>query len=279
MTRALFVIFFSALVSAQTFRSSAEVVLITANVTKDGRPVSGLSANDFQITDNGAAQRVSLLQTDRMPIDVTIVLSAGDVRLIDPAFTSAMGFRSKLNSADRLRVISAGDAIIESEPMTSVSKAPDYQHEGTRGNSFNDALFYAFAWPTEPTRRHLVISYFINLDDWSTLDASMLPKLARRTDAVVNVVTMEPGNLMMGNRRAGWDRDTADLDRVARQTGGTMLPLAKAAKVFDQLLDEFRASYVLQFTPAGSAAGWHALSVTVPSMRGVTIKARQGYER
>jgi len=58
-----------------------------------------------------------------------------------------------------------------------------------------------------------------------------------------------------------------------------MLPLAKAAKAFDQLLDEFRASYVLQFTPAGSAAGWHALNVTVPSMRGVTIKARQGYER
>lgn len=51
-----------------------------------------------------------------------------------------------------------------------------------------------------------------------------------------------------------------------------------AVRTFAQILDEFRRSYVLRYSPLGvPSAGWHAVSVTVPAQPGLTVKARSGY--
>jgi hypothetical protein len=44
------------------------------------------------------------------------------------------------------------------------------------------------------------------------------------------------------------------------------------------VLDEFRARYLVSYTPTGVAAyGWHTLEVTVKTRRGVRVTARPGY--
>jgi hypothetical protein len=49
-------------------------------------------------------------------------------------------------------------------------------------------------------------------------------------------------------------------------------------KTFAQILDEFRRSYVLRYSPEGvKAGGWHQVRVEVPSQPGLTIKSRSGY--
>jgi hypothetical protein len=41
---------------------------------------------------------------------------------------------------------------------------------------------------------------------------------------------------------------------------------------------DFRQSYVLRYSPAGSdASGWHAIVVSVPGVQNASIRARQGY--
>ena len=53
---------------------------------------------------------------------------------------------------------------------------------------------------------------------------------------------------------------------------------AKKDPNFKAIFDDFRQSYVLQYSPAGvKGQGWHALAVTVPSAKDATIRARQGY--
>ena len=277
---------FTTTLHPQTFKSSTAIVLVTAGVLKDGRPVAGLTSKDFSITDNGVPQEVSLIAADRMPMDVTIVLGGGDKDLLLEATSSASGFRSRLNATDRVRVISTGERVIELEAMAPSAAPPRYELAGAHGSSFNDGLFYAMAWPQASDRRHLVIAYSVGFDGWSALDTDMLPKLARHTDAVVNIVSEEPPSLAvnasLGGRIAanGWERESGLLFKTARQTGGSVTGIDRAGKTFEKILDGFRASYLLQFTPKGvSEKGWHALDVTVPSMRGVTVKARQGYER
>ena len=49
-------------------------------------------------------------------------------------------------------------------------------------------------------------------------------------------------------------------------------------KTFSQALDDFRASYVLRYTPANVAReGWHDLKVEVPAAPRATLRARRGY--
>ena len=43
-------------------------------------------------------------------------------------------------------------------------------------------------------------------------------------------------------------------------------------------IEDFRASYVLQYSAAGVAEdGWHELSLTVTKRSGLEIRARKGY--
>jgi hypothetical protein len=51
------------------------------------------------------------------------------------------------------------------------------------------------------------------------------------------------------------------------------------SRVFKAMLDDFRASYVLQYVPHGVAAdGWHEVSVTVKQHPKYEIRARKGYK-
>lgn len=72
------------------------------------------------------------------------------------------------------------------------------------------------------------------------------------------------------------------LKEAAELTGGQLriggLVDRNAATIFRKVYAEFRRSVVLRYVPTGvTRDGWHALSVTVPTQRGLEIRARQGY--
>jgi hypothetical protein len=51
-----------------------------------------------------------------------------------------------------------------------------------------------------------------------------------------------------------------------------------AVRTFAQILEEFRQSYVLRYSPqAVTGPGWHTVVVQVPAQPALTIKARSGY--
>jgi hypothetical protein len=58
------------------FRSGIEVVRLDVSVTRGGIPVRGLTAQDFVLTDNGAAQTVESVRLEELPLSVTLVLDA-----------------------------------------------------------------------------------------------------------------------------------------------------------------------------------------------------------
>ena len=60
------------------FSSGAVAVRIDAQVTQGKRPVPGLTAADFEVLDNGVPQRVSLVDSDEIPINVVLALDLGD---------------------------------------------------------------------------------------------------------------------------------------------------------------------------------------------------------
>ena len=61
--------------SGQVFRSGIEIVQVTATVRgADGRLIGDLSRDDFEITEDGVPQSITLFQKGRVPVSLGVVL-------------------------------------------------------------------------------------------------------------------------------------------------------------------------------------------------------------
>jgi hypothetical protein len=288
------------------FRAGTEVVLVPVSVTRGRHPVTGLGAADFDLRDRGVRQQIDAVALEGHPIDVTFVGGAvleSQVAQLERARTSSESVRRLLGPRDRLRVIRAGERVTE-RPMRPAAEAAGFGPIlRTRGSSLNDALAYALMWPVDPDRRHLIIAYASGLESWSTLSAEIVPEIAARADAVVHAVVPGPppaalsGAVMDGfhsdvNRSLGWCcsgvsphlaaewRATYDaIDNAVRATGGSLHYIGAGAEAFQRILDDFRSSYLLRYTPRGvDRAGWHEISLRIARPGSYTVRARKGYE-
>ena len=66
-------------VAAQTFRARLDLVQVTVSVTdKDGRLVTGLKQDDFQIWEDGIEQRITQFTDQRVAVSLGVLLDASD---------------------------------------------------------------------------------------------------------------------------------------------------------------------------------------------------------
>ena len=268
-----------------TFRTRTDVVSVNVSVKQGRQPVGNLTAGDFALTDNGVEQTVDALSLERVPIDLTLLIAGYEgTRHPDAYFralTSASSVRRSLLPRDRLRLVSAESevrgALLGNEESLLARALNVEEHVGV-SISVVDGLFYAMAWPVEPDRRHLVVAFTGGLDRYSVLDRETLPRLAAHSDGVLHVVL---GNVAYSQAplRIEWETNQAILSEAARRTGGTVRTATDALKDLTTIIEDYRTSYVLQFTPRGTPApGWHELRVRVTRPGRFDVRARQGYE-
>jgi VWFA-related protein len=138
------------------------------------------------------------------------------------------------------------------------------------GSAVYDALTVALASSNTPERRHLVVLFSDGADTRSLTTEDVLIETARAATATVSVVLAAPA-------RSSGDRIYREL---AAETGGAfvaLLPTETLGGSLRNVLDQFRSSYVLTYSPAGVVqAGPHAIDVTV-NRPGLDVRARRGY--
>src|ERR1700686_578581 len=62
-----------------TIRVDVNLVLVDATVkTKDGQIMSNLKKDDFEVREDGAAQKVEIFSRDELPVNVALVLDLSD---------------------------------------------------------------------------------------------------------------------------------------------------------------------------------------------------------
>src|SRR5262245_34543482 len=91
------------------FRAEADATSINVSVRNGSAPVAGLTADDFQVIDNGVLQTISAVSLEAVPIDLTLVLDAsasmlgaGEAQLRRDVGDIA----AQLGRGDRLRLLS-----------------------------------------------------------------------------------------------------------------------------------------------------------------------------
>ena len=275
-----------------TFRAAADVVAVEASVRRDKRPVTGLKIGDFELLDNGVPQQISDLNYERLPIDVTVVLDVSASvtgPVLDQLRQSVRHLKADLGPRDRLKLVAFIMRVRRLADFEAPAAATDTAFASLSGNGSSavfDSVAVQLASPALEGRRHLIVLFTDGQDSSSISDPDALFDVARRTTSTVDIVLAstapERSSASPFARSPGRPPITVGrmYDQLARETGGLVVPATPGeslASTFRRTLADFRASYVLYFTPQGvDRSGSHTIDVRV-KQDGTDVRARRGY--
>ena len=263
---------------------------VDVSVKKGNSPVPNLTAADFVLTDNGVRQTVESVQIEAVPVDVTLAIDvSGSTRgLLGRYRSDVAAIAQLLRPTDRLRLIAFGSRVDEPLRLAPVAgRAPVDRLAASSNSAVYDGIAAALLRTPGIDRRHLIVAFTDSYDNRSILSPELLLAAARRSEAVLHIVSGEPramGASEVITQGLFWP--PVPLDDVAEATGGLRHtpaawitePGGTLVNDFKKIFDEFRQSYVLRFTPAGVAPrGWHELTVGVSLKGNYKIRARRGY--
>ncbi len=286
---AAFVVALSSTASGQ-FRSATELVSVDVLVTDGRSPIAGLTAADFELTDNGTPQTVEQIYVEQLPLNVVMVLdSSGSVRgeRLRALKAGALSVIDRLRPRDRAAVVSFSHrldlrAALTGDTATLRRSVATLDAEGS--TALRDAAFAALALRTADATRTLVLLFSDGLDTSSILSEDRVIEIARRSDAIVYAIGIRQPVVRHSGMafRPGIDTPTDDhfLERLSRETAGRLMHAEQnrdIERTFGRVLDEFNTRYVLGYAPRGVAgSGWHRLEVRLKKRSG-TVLARRGY--
>ena len=285
------------------FRARTTAVSLDVSVKRGNRPVTGLTAGDFELTDNGVPQKVERALIDAVPIDVTLIIDASGstASVFDGIRRNGQRILELLRPGDRTRVLVIETTPYELLPLRTVDERlvlPEHRLPGN-WSSIHDAILTALVTQPDADRRRLVAAITDGADTKSVTSVQSLEAVARRSDTVLHVISVlpspaDPGRVpprrttSFGFVRGEPTRDERErFERLPALTGGTFhgpghdsrwgINVNVVAAVRD-LIDEFRQSYVIQYRPQNvSPGGWHDVVVGVKGVDPRGVRTRAGY--
>lgn len=257
-----------------SFRSSALAVRVDVLVTNGGKPVGGLTAQDFELRDNGITQSITLADAEGMPLNVVLALDTSSsmtgARQAD-LVAAGRAVIDGLKPVDRVALTTFSHTVSPSIGLTSdmaLARGALARLTPNGRTSLMDGAYVALAATLAQPGRSLVIICTDGSDISSWLEPTEVIESAKRSNAVLYAVTSAD------------TRHVAALEDLASVTGGEMVRVTSSRDLggmFRKILDDFRTRYVLSYTPSGVASGgFHRLEVRV-KRRGVTVRSRPGY--
>jgi VWFA-related protein len=270
----------------------ADRVVLDVLVTRDHRPVTGLTAADFDVRHGDERQRVEVSDIQALPIDVRLVIDAGLGLEGDRAARvkeAARAVVERLRPADRAEVLAFSEEVVVATGLTSdrthLNTAID-QLAPASGAALFDAAFVSLALPAASGRRTLSLILTAGLDTSSWLaPPAVVESAAGSPVTVYGVIVPEPDLPLRqqqfdAGRLRKWLFENPEILRdsflavLADDTGGEILNAATNADLpatFTDVVSRFQHRYRLTYTPASRDRGG-AQTIEV-QMKDRTMKA------
>ena len=265
------------LLPQQTFRSGVNVVSVYATaVDRGGRFVPDLTAADFEITDNGRPQQITVFESGTLPIRMALMVdeSPSVFASSDRMIAAVQEFAKRFLPGDRA-TIGAFSHVIRLSPELSdapASVVPGLWTGRPRfpsGTALWDALDAARdALKNEAGRR--VVLVLSDADDNCSvlLPEDVIPRLER--DGTMVYAIGIKGNAGLPVR---------ELRDVTRDSGGYYFELKDdddLAATFTRVADELHRQYLVGFVPPALDGKSHQIELK-SKRSGVTVRARRSY--
>jgi len=273
----------------QTFRTAIDLVHFGVVVTdKQGSPITGLTADDFEIKEAGKPQTIKFFNAgdpeNAPPLHIGFLLDTSgsmeddlkDVR------TAAVKF---LNSMDRAEDITLVDFDTEVRKATYSSSNYARLIERIRGRKADgmtalyDAMGVYLGGTADQTGQKILIMYTDGGDTRSALSMAEVLDLLRASDVTVYVVGYlehQSSSTRMNQRM--------ELTRFAAMTGGLALFSTESKeidKMYERIQKEIATRYNIGYTSTDdrSDGTWRNVEIRLkrPDLKGVKLRTRDGY--
>lgn len=233
------------------------VSLLASVLDKDGRPALGLTADQFEVYEEGVKQKIEILEPEtQQPLDLALMIdsSLSEIKELEFEEDAASRFIQKVvRPADRLAVYEFADIVTQLAPFSS--NVPFLQaalHRITPGDgtALYDAIFLGSQGLSKnPAGRRRVIVLLTDAGETtSRADFETARRAALRADALLYTIVVRAVKNEGGRNTAGEHA----LDTIADSTGGAIYfpdTIAQLGEMFDRIDRELRTQYHIAYYP------------------------------
>jgi VWFA-related protein len=283
------------------FRGTSDAVRVFVTVTdRDGRLITTLQQNDFEIRDEGKPQPITLFDNTPQPVRLIVMLDVsgsmeGNLPLLRAA---AEQLFVRLGPNDVARVGTFGRDVVISPAFTrdvnELRRALPTTIAADAPTPLWRAVDEAIAkFGDDGEVRPVVLVLSDGKDSGPTgfgqpfVSQAEVIDRARAQDVMVYGIGMRSrmarrGPIDPGNLQAALLADLPDpgLALVAEQTGGGYVeirPTQDLGEAFARVLDELHSQYLIGFAPPKRDGKVHDIDVRIVSQRGLKPRARRSY--
>lgn len=177
------------------FRTNTDLVTVPVFVKGSGDVVGRLTAADFVLTDNGVRQTVETIDSESLPVDVTLLMETGEAieHYRDTLNEQVRKIAALMRPTDRIEVLGIDNYVSVLVPFGPPTRSMAVEtFTGGGMVSVNDALVAALLRESDPDRRHLIIAMTDSIDTMSTLSIANVRDVAKqsRSTLVVSWITL-----------------------------------------------------------------------------------------
>jgi Ca-activated chloride channel family protein len=260
------------------FSSSVHVVEVYATVTDaEGRLVTGLGRQDFEVLEDGQPQEVSAFGTGAFPVTVVLGVDRSWSMAGEPlrlAKEASRAFLTQLGPDDRSMVVAIGSDAEVIAPLSS-----DHGRQMTAVDALDpwsttalhDAIVSTLGRLDAESGRVALVVFSDGVDRYSAATPAAVLDRARQSPALIYPITL-------GRTRPPLAAELAAL------TGGHSFLLRDARgleETFATIVRELRQQYLLGYTPSRpvtqAAPEWRSIRVRVKGRPDLRVRARDGY--
>jgi Ca-activated chloride channel family protein len=251
--------------SAQSaLRVNVNLVMLDATVkSKDGQIIGDLKKDDFEVLEDGVAQKLEVFSQDELPLNVAIVLDLSDsmgpyLRPLRDTMTSAL---SALKPEDQVSLFtfstSAQLRVFLTDDKTRIARYISTTPAGGATN-INDGIFVAakYLFNVQPTGRRVII---LISDDVATNQGhegtrEIITESLEADTALYNLTVPgynPPSSILAAHRASAF----VDIKRTMNETGGENFDVKDVMQLdtaFRELIHRIKTRYTMGYYPRSS---------------------------
>ena len=274
-----------------SFRAGVEVVSLAVTATEpEGRYVTDLKPEEFQVFEDGNSQDVAFFDRSNLPIALSLLLdtSASMEERIGTAQEAAVGFAKRLRPQDLGELIDFDTRVGVSQAFTNNTAELETAIRNTSAGgstSLYNAVYIALkelkkiqARSAEEIRRQAIVVFSDGEDTSSLVTFEQVLDLAKRSETAIYSIGLRPRDEAQAK---GFKEADFVLREFAQQTGGrAFFPgrVEDLSGVYAQIAEELSSQYMLGYISKNTRrdGAWRrvVVRVTRPS---VTTRTKQGY--
>ena len=264
------------------------VVLHTTVIDKNGRLVTNLTKDAFQVSENGFEQEIRIFKREDVPVSMGLIIdNSGSMRdRRAKVEAAALALVKDSNPQDEVFIVNFNDEAFLDNPHGKdfTSDVKEMEEALTRidsrgGTAMRDAIRMSIDHLKEKSHKDkkVIVVVTDGNDNASVVSLENLVKAAQQSEVLIYTV-----GLLGDEERREAQRAKRALSALATATGGdTYEPkeLADVERIAHQVARDIRNQYTIGYSPTNARLDgtYRTIKVTVNSPGKPTVRTRSGY--